>query len=265
VWLLFTGIKIMDWYLVLTSAIAGGVGGGIYGVILAKWKDNKKAHFIAVLLGLSCFFGLKTTFKTDAVREALMSQVDPQYVAKSRYLKKAEAIFEIDSVREKLESFKTTAESKAYAASLVHNGLKRLAYKDLKEWNRLRLLMANGSNELCAGFWSGKLIEEVLFNTLLSFSEKDGDSWIKMSANAAKAESNEKKYTAATQEDFQVSLGKILSTKEKKDSQKAGIILATGVNVENEDACWIMKLIMSSAKDLDDVSRESYLRYLASL
>ncbi|MCK5883180.1 MAG: hypothetical protein KAG61_05785 [Bacteriovoracaceae bacterium] len=261
----------MDYYHLISGTITGAIAGGIAGLIIAyfgkKAKENeryKKFKKSGVVAGVMFFMIANGAVNNSVVKNFIMSQFDRNYAFKVEISKRMAGMLDIPEVKSKLESIKSPAEANKYTRNLVHNGLKRLTWGDLKKWNMARLAMAEISPELCSGFWSGKLSEDMMMSAMAQLPKDTMDDWIEISTRSAKLEVAQGKYAKPTWQDFEFGLKTSVSKMTHEDQVRMETVLAQGVSASPKDGCWMMKVMLMADTHLDQIQSEKFIRYMAS-
>lgn len=82
----------------------------------------------------------------------------------------------------------STTETEAAGAELSSRGMTRLPTSQIKRVMELRSELAQLSSALCAGFWTGKASQNLLFGTLAKLPLDHAREWFRISAEAMRAE-----------------------------------------------------------------------------
>lgn len=257
----------MDYYNIISGAIAGAITGGFIGYFGIKAKQSDRfAKFkrVGLVVGVVLFPLVNGIANIPEVKSSIMSKFDSNYAFKMYLSKRMGSILTIPEVKSKLESFKTEQEANLYARKLVHNGLKRLSWTDLKKWNKARLALSMKSPEMCAGFWNGKISDDLLFSTMSQLSKETVEDWVTVSTAAARLEVAKSDYAQLSTEDFGYGIKVSADSMSHENQVKMQTILAQGVNATPEDGCWMMKILLKTESLLDQEKGEKFVRYMAN-
>lgn len=163
---------------------------------------------------------------------------------------------------------RTSAEARAkgqeLGQELVRKGISRLPPQDLDEWNRIRLLLAQGSDAVCAALWSGRLDQDLLVPALSSLPEPDSRAWFRFSSRAGILELESVSPIPADSTAVIEGLDVIAQTLAPPDRQHFLQTLDKGVDVPPADGCAAVRTLMIGAQQLQPALRARFLRALAS-
>ncbi|HXH74536.1 MAG TPA: hypothetical protein VNJ08_06200 [Bacteriovoracaceae bacterium] len=246
----------IDTYTVITSAIAGGIGGGLYGFL----KKNKLAPVVFIVATLS----IGAVFRMDIVKRTIMAKFDSNYDVREKVLSKMAVLMEIPKVKEYMATNPTGAEARNYTQKLVHSGLKRLSYEQLVQWNNTRKLMVASSPAVCAGLWNGQMTDKDLLSAMGSLSEAELDAWVAISLKSAELEVSQAPFVPSTTDDLAAGVEYLGKSRNADEMKRLAIVMAQGAKASSSDSCFAMTFILSS-EELPVGMREKFLRYLASL
>lgn len=245
----------MDFFAVLLSAVFGGIG-GLIGAYLKRQTNNRFLQIVAVVvpivlcvqLGGLVYPLLRPTTKFDRLVESSQGE------------------FQNHPALVKAIHGMSRAEAHAFTEEKAKQGLRRLSPSDLRTWNDLRLKMAMNSPVLCAGLWTGRgLTAKVVQQAVSDLPEADGRQWIKTSLLAAILEIEQKASPEVDMEAMQTSIQQISDGLGREDKQRFSAVLISGVNANDEDACWAMKKLLEAVEQMPEAQQEPYLRALATI
>ncbi|MBI2519301.1 MAG: hypothetical protein HYV97_02740 [Bdellovibrio sp.] len=256
-------------YNIILLSIAGAISRLIYVLLTRNSKTNESVTGRKLDIKISSFAASLTFLvicvagKSSDINGYFLSKFIPDYVIKERFATNMNALMRLPPLKRKFRELKTTSEVRRYVYELAEKGMKRLDYVDLEKWNRIRAQLASVSPKVCTGFWNGKLTEDDLIAAFSRLGEDVAGQWFAITNAAVAAEFDEQRYAAASAEDFSKGLQLIASHLEK-DKEKMTRILDLGGNANDEDSCWIMRVLINEGEKLDKGIKEKYLRYLAT-
>lgn len=252
----------MDYYSIAVGALAGGIGGAFIGRF--AYKDKKIKSKLGLVFGLVLFSVVNTVGKMDFVKDPVMSLFDSNYRVKSLVTKELKALMQDKRVLDKLKTM-NAQEGALYGRSLSKNGISKFNGEDLFLWNRLRLKLASTSDKVCSGLWTGKITEDNIYTALSSLSPKDIDLYIGMTKKAIDLELEGKPKLSIDPKLFQTAFQSIKEHESIEDGVKMDIFLGQGVNLSDEDACFMIKKLMKGVSKINKKEAEGMLKYWASL
>lgn len=147
---------------------------------------------------------------------------------------------------------------------LVRKGIPRLTPEDLDEWNRIRLLLAQSSEAMCAALWSGRLDQGLLISALSSLPQRDSRAWFRLSSRAAILELESSSPIPADSTAVLEGLEVIVRTLAPSDREHFLETLDKGVDAPPGDGCAAARTLMTGARQLPPAQRARFLRALAS-
>lgn len=245
----------MDFFAVAISAIFGAIG-GLVGAYFRQKIQNRVLQLVAVAVSIVVFVQLggliypylRPTSKFDR----LVRNSPGEYQSHPALIKALQGM--------------SRAEAQAFTQEKARLGLRRLSFEELKAWNDLRLKLAMISPALCAGLWTGKgLANETVQKAVAELPETEGHKWIELSLKAAILEIENQSAPEVDMEAMQTTIQKISEGLSREDRQRFSAVLISGVNANDDDACWAMQKLLETAQSIPDPEQEPYLRALATL
>lgn len=251
----------MDYYSIAAAAVGGALGGAI-GAVLGKKFKNKTAQPVATVVPLVL---LAQIVPLIANNPAIKNRIAPPSAFEKLILKGSEEFKDDPTFTNALKGM-SGPEASAFTQQKARAGLKRLPYESLKNWNDLRLKLAEVSPALCAGFWTGKgLTGANLQEGLVKLQEDEAVTWVRNSMRAAALEIQEAPFEAPPASAIQTGIESIAKGLSEPDRQRMDGVLGAGVNAPDEEACWTLKVLLKGAAALADNQKEQFLRALAAL
>ena len=159
---------------------------------------------------------------------------------------------------------------KAVAGTIIEEksrlGIKRLELKDLSRWNEIRERMAKESPALCSGMWTGKGVTRTEVESVLNrFDEATIDDWTSITMRAAVYELDNREFKKPFDEVLATGIRFISTKLQTKESDRFQRLVYGGKGIADEDACWVMGILLQKNKEMEEVLREPFLRALAGL
>jgi hypothetical protein len=177
----------MDAIGILAAAIGGAVGGLIGGLLASllfgKGGNRNATVVIAMVFAIVCARIASEASHGDSLRDLVKPPTRLEKVMRKHY-KELEATEGFKRMAKGLDA----AAARTRGQELGHAGLKRLATSDLERWNRIKLTMAESSEHLCAGFWTGRIDPIEVQGTLEKLSDADMEDWTEVMMTAMKLE-----------------------------------------------------------------------------
>lgn len=253
---------VMNWTEVVWSGIGGAVGGAIASLVvrlITGRGDAKSQSATAIAMIPGALLGAAV-----AGSQHFQDFLHPPSRLELYIRQHKDDLFSSPAVREKFKGLSRAA-AREEGARLSHLGLKRLPSQDLVRWNELKLAMADRSESVCAGFWTGKIDQEQVSQVLNELPQQEMEDWMGLSSKAASLEAEGKPAPslpadAATRGFMQVRNG--LQEPQRTRFQTAA---AAGIKLADPEACWTMKTLMKAIPEMPDAARDEFLRALASI
>jgi hypothetical protein len=164
----------------------------------------------------------------------------------------------------RMAGVKDRAQASAIGKEAAHQGLKRLPGSDLEKWNNLRARLADGSPNLCAGFWSGNLDGNELQATLERLPDAELDDWLRISTLAAKLDLDNEGEGPAPADALPHALDAIYKRLPADDSARFKKDVDAGLSLGKEEGCWAFKVLTKNVATLDQPLHEQALRAIAA-
>lgn len=250
---------------IIISAILCGLAGGLghlIGTYLSNFVSNPRfktlvrtvSVIITILLGT--ILSRKTVPYINAEISKLTMTKYEQIVSK-HFIKLVE-----DERFAALIKGKSSEEVQIISRNLAASGMKLLPISDLKNWNSLRLDIANKNKNLCTGFWTGSIDAKEFLNTMSRLPETEIEKWITITLKASFLALENHKSEQHSQEIIAASFNEV-ANKLDPDSKKVFIEnLPKGFTLNSEDACWMMKTLMLTVPSLEESHQSVLLQSL---
>jgi hypothetical protein len=250
----------MDLISLLFVVVGGALGGGI-GALISKRFSNRYAKTALFVIPVVLLGQLTNNLSENQHIRNIIAP--PSRI--EQFSRTTTTILTENPKFKKAVSGMTREQIHPFIQQLTRRGLKRLSFQELKTWNMLRIKMANNSDALCSGFWTGKITPQELSANLDKLSDQDLKSWIKLSMAAAVLELEEQPFTPPPDSALQEGIKLIASKLKPEEIDRMGNTLSRGTGATNNDACWTMLKLLEGAELLSQQQQDIFLRSLASL
>jgi len=163
-----------------------------------------------------------------------------------------------------LSSVEVNSRSRRLGQDLVRRGIPRLSSQDLDEWNRIRIMMAERSDAMCAGLWSGTLTPDGVDSGLSTLGEPDLRAWLQVSSRAGILELEFASPVPVDPDALEEGLRAIALALPESERIRLAEVIQQGTAAKAVDACYATRVLLPGAQRLEPRLRERFLRALAS-
>jgi hypothetical protein len=251
--------NIMDIISIVFLVIGGGLG-ALIGTQIAKRISNKNTRVIAIVIPV-VVLGQMAGYLSDS--SFVRDRIDPPSQFQRLSRESFSSVVDSEAFKTAING-KTPEEVRAFARQQGQLGIKRLSHAELMEWNRLRVLVAEKSESVCAGFWTGQMPGQELVDALNTIPESDCRSWVDVVATAALAAINDEPFQEPPSTAFQAGVQEIAAKLSPADKARLDRALANDQAPTNDEACWTALTLLRGANELESHQQEQFLRALAS-
>jgi hypothetical protein len=236
-------------YEMVVAVIVGGITGGVLYLLrkILPFRHKRLRHGV-LLLGFLCFFtSFNALFRFTGVRAVILSTVDKNYPIRMKFSQEMERF----GMEHNLDQ------------EVVQHGLIRLDFPELILWNELQLKLCQRSDEFCSALWTGKVSEDLIYESLGLLNSEELGEWILIMRMAAERELKGGETPVVDEKDFFKDLKRLSLNLSIINQEKLNAAFVIGENLNPDEASFAMKTILKN-EHLDRRSRERFLRYLAS-
>ena len=158
------------------------------------------------------------------------------------------------------------SDPKSSFKQLPAKGIRRLAADRLTEWNRLRLVLATASPDVCEQLWTGGVSENALFNALAAIPESDAIGWFALSREAGALEIQQSRLPEIDDDAIADGIKVIASElKNQHERERYSTLIVRGENLRGPEACEALKGTLTGAITMPPPLRERFLRALSAI
>jgi len=245
---------------VLLGALGGGLGGFAAEIYRKRARQPRQGIFFLIV-------GIFVVATLTAGRLGLYSRIKyalfPQATIEDVAMNFGKAIMKDPSFVAATRNM-NPAEVQIYVADLTRHGLKRLDFKNLKVWNSLRLEMSKTDQAYCASLWNGQ-DQAILAGALQKLPVRDLKKLMDVSNRAALLALKDDPAQVIDKNEIQRGLESIANNLPDNEVQRFRRAILGGMNIPDEEACFLMSRVMEGVGRLPPAQEESFLRAMTEM